>query len=75
MAWGYDTAGVEYKVTYENEAPAIQAPAALSAESRVVGGPTRETMDEIFSKIEEVAYEPLIELGLKLQGPDDYISL
>ena len=44
VAWGYDTAGVGYKITYENEAPAANLSAAISVESRVVGGPTNETV-------------------------------
>ncbi|KLU82178.1 hypothetical protein MAPG_01254 [Magnaporthiopsis poae ATCC 64411] len=63
LAWGYDTDGVAYKVTYEQEAPAIPAPPALSVESRLVGGPTNETMAKIIEAIEALGYKHLTELG------------
>ncbi|KAF2182748.1 hypothetical protein K469DRAFT_690490 [Zopfia rhizophila CBS 207.26] len=63
LAWGYDTAGNGHKVTYENEAPAINAPRALTIESRVVSGPTGETVNDIYKKIDELGYELLVDLA------------
>ncbi|KAJ6098473.1 hypothetical protein N7467_000008 [Penicillium canescens] len=62
LAWGIDTAGNGYKVTYENEAPAIHGPRALTIESRVVGGPTDETTKAIYKKIKDLGYGPLTDL-------------
>ncbi|GJC90781.1 hypothetical protein ColLi_13619 [Colletotrichum liriopes] len=66
LVWGYDTDGVGYKVTYENEAPEIQAPAALSIESRVATGPTQETVSKILAEVKKLGWEPLVTLAEKM---------
>lgn len=63
LIWGYDTEGIAYKVTYENEASAIQAPAALSIESRVATGPTQETVSKIVAELKTLGWEPLATLA------------
>ncbi|GKT50973.1 uncharacterized protein ColSpa_11154 [Colletotrichum spaethianum] len=63
LAWGYDTEGNGYKVTYENEAPEIQAPAALSVESRVATGPTQETVSRILAEVKKLGWVPLATLA------------
>ncbi|RYP61827.1 hypothetical protein DL770_009696 [Monosporascus sp. CRB-9-2] len=62
LIWGYDTAGVGYKVTYEN-IRGEDAPEALSIESRVPHGPTDETFAEIVAEIEGLGSEPLSTLA------------
>ncbi|RYP44506.1 hypothetical protein DL768_009045 [Monosporascus sp. mg162] len=62
LIWGYDTAGVGYKVTFENTR-GEDAPEALSIESRVTHGPTNETFAEIVAEIEGLGSEPLSALA------------
>ncbi|RYP01988.1 hypothetical protein DL765_010796 [Monosporascus sp. GIB2] len=62
LVWGYDTTGVGYKVTYENERGEA-GPPALSIESRVPHGPTNETFAEIVAEIEGLGSEPLSTLA------------
>ncbi|KAF2178758.1 hypothetical protein K469DRAFT_695279 [Zopfia rhizophila CBS 207.26] len=67
VAWGYDTAGVGYKVTYENKLDGI-IPEALSVESRARHGPTNETLIEIVAKIEKLGSKTLSTLARGMVG-------